>query len=82
MYIRSWYWNLKKNKLLKSAVWIFIILTADTKYILCYYTDKHNKLKELLSSVTNKVQIINYNDIGTTELPKEINRLLKILDNF
>lgn len=57
-------------------------LFRDTNvYIICYYCEEHNGLKELLSLVTDKVKMINCKNYDATDVPAEISYLLKILQN-
>lgn len=50
-------------------------------YILCYYSDEHKELRDKLSLVTDKVKMISCKDIDTTEVSREINKVLKILND-
>lgn len=58
------------------------LLRNTNVYILCYYSDEHKELRDKLSLVTEKVTMISSKNTDTTDVSKEINHLLKIVDNF
>ena len=51
-------------------------------YIVCYYNEEYNKLKEQLSLVTDKIKMINCKNVDTIDVTTEISYLLKILEDF